>query len=480
MSLARSAIRSVAGYGIINVFVYTLSFIVQIVLANLLTPDIFGAVALAVAITTFATLVLRWGIPQAIMQEDEELEDRFSTVFWINVGGTSALTLLVLVALPLLFTFFQQRVVQVLLLVFSATALRNLALPFRAAIQREFDLPRLAIIQLISLIISAVIGIGLALNGVGVWSLAIYYALRDVLSGIGHLVYSPRYPDFTFDWGTAIWFYSFATGMIGSRVLISVESEGDDFIVGSVLGTASLGLYSFGWRLATAFHSVVHPAINKGIIPTFAKLKESPNESRQAIEFLVRMELGVAIPGYVFAALTAPTVILAIFGPQWSGMIPVFQTLCLSGILFPTLAVARQIYYTWGKPRRVLRIQIVYITALLIAFAVLLPIYDVIGAAIAVNISLSIGCLLLFNELRKDVGISLAKIFGLRLGAGAICLSIGYLTRDPVREVINLDSLMVVSMGVIVALSFYIPLVIFDRKGMKEDFSKISRAFLES
>lgn len=478
MGLAERAVRGVFGFGVIDTVRYALSFLVQIFLARLLTPDAFGIVALAVTLQTFTTLVLRWGIPQALMQEGEEYMNRFSTIFWINISFTVLLLLLITAGSPLLFLYFEDIVVEVFFILLFSNGIRNVALPFQAAIQREFDLSQLAAINLVSLLISSIIGVWLAMTGMGVWSLAIYYSLRDILSGFGYILFSPKFPSLTFSRQTARWFSRFAVEMFKSRALISVEAQGDDYLVGTLAGTSALGLYNLGWRLATAFHSVVHPAIREGIMPTFAKLKDTTSESRKGIEFLIRMQLSLAVPAYVFAALTAPTLIMTIFGSQWINMVPVFQILCFAGILFPLLGTGRQVYYAWGKPNTMFRLQLVYVAVLIGGLLLFIPRLGAVGAAVAINLSLLVGCLLVFARLKTDVNLSLSRLFVPYFFAGILALFSGVIAKHTIFPESNSVLLSVIPVGVLVGLVFFSSVYILARDEVIEDLTVLRESFL--
>jgi len=461
MGLAGRAIRSVAGAGVVNVVKYGLGFIVQIGFARLLTPELFGAVALGSSILTFFMIFGQWGVSEAIVS-DVDHEAVFSTIVWLRVAYAILMVAVILVASIGLRWFYDGLVVDTLLILSIGTAVKLVSGPFIAVLERDLYLSGIEIVRLTSLIAGSGVGLWLTLNGYGVWGLIVFYFLKDAVSSVLFFILATDSPTFAFSMATARWFFNFAKGMVSAKALMVAETKGDDLIIGTLGGSAVLGVYSVAWRLAQAFRSVSQPVLNMGIIPTFANVSESTDRKR-GMEFITRLQLHIAIPGYACAGLLAPELIRLTFGRDWLSTVPVFQALTVAAILFPLLGSMRTYYFSQTDTDSVLNIQITYITCLVVGLGTLIPLYGSVGAAIAVDITLAVAVGLVLYYLRRDIGFDLRGVLGPATIAGIVAVLAGSYVRfysgvgtGPLAQTVIVTVLAVV-------VGFYLPLIAVDR-----------------
>lgn len=64
-------------------------FVVMIVLARLLTPEIFGLIGMLMVIIQVSNALVIGGFNQALIQRKDTKED-YSSVFWINLLNSAA------------------------------------------------------------------------------------------------------------------------------------------------------------------------------------------------------------------------------------------------------------------------------------------------------------------------------------------------------------------------------------------------------
>ena len=59
--------------------------IVQIVMARLLAPDDFGALAIMLVFVNLGNVLVQSGLNTALIQDADVTDDDFSTVFWLSL-----------------------------------------------------------------------------------------------------------------------------------------------------------------------------------------------------------------------------------------------------------------------------------------------------------------------------------------------------------------------------------------------------------
>ena len=152
----------------------TLSFAVGIALARLLTPAIFGQVAMVVVVTGFAGMLTDFGFGAALVQREDVAERHLSSVFWLNIGGGVLLTAIFALAAPLVAAFYREETLETLTVVFSLSfILGSFGIVQRTLLIKGLNFRRLAEIEMASVALGGVAAIVAAIYGWGVWSLAV-------------------------------------------------------------------------------------------------------------------------------------------------------------------------------------------------------------------------------------------------------------------------------------------------------------------
>jgi O-antigen/teichoic acid export membrane protein len=146
------------------------------------------------------------------------------------------------------------------------------------------------------------------------------------------------------------------------------------------------------------------------------------------------MRIGISLTAPIISLLlTAPTFVLSLIGTDYiSGQIMLF--ILGSGILpfaIATNTISRFNYL--GKPKKVLFIGLLQMIGFIVGFIVLVPVFEGIGAALAILISYSISCIpaLIWSEkillryvantvIAVIAGYAVSSIFGLLLPHGVI------------------------------------------------------------
>src|SRR5882724_8523263 len=133
------------------------------VLARLLEPQDFGLVGMVTALTGILNLFRDFGLSTATVQRVNVTEEQIATLFWINVSVGVILGLLAVVSAPVVVVFYHEP------RLFGVTAVLATGFLFNAAgvqhsalLQRQMRFTALAMIDIISLVVSTAVGIGMA------------------------------------------------------------------------------------------------------------------------------------------------------------------------------------------------------------------------------------------------------------------------------------------------------------------------------
>lgn len=344
--------------------------VVFVVLARLLDPKAFGIVALASVFVVLISLLVESGFGEAVIQRKELTPSDLNTAFWVNNAIGVGLALLMTACAGLLSAPFDQPelapVLRVLSLVFVFTALASVP---QALLRRELRFRELAFRGFAATFAGGAVGVGMALAGLGVWSLVGQMLTTAVVgTAVLWLACSWR-PGRVVSRSSYVELFRFGANIVGERVALFSSRRSDDFLIGLVLGSVALGLYTAAYRILLLMTEVIIWTIEGVAFPVFSRLHGDAGRSKRAFYAVTQLCTAVATPAFLALAVLAPELTRVVLGPQWTGAIPVMQVLALVGIPHAVTYFNKAVVNASGRPNLSLRVAILTGVVNVVAFA---------------------------------------------------------------------------------------------------------------
>ena len=304
-----------------QVFSELVSFVQTIALARLLTPTDIGIFIAGTALTGLFANFVEGGLRAGLVQRQGDLADADETVFWVTLMVGVAASLGCLAAAPVIGIIFNSRSAG---LVAAATAgvllIHSLTNVPESVLQREFSVKRRLIVGPAISVSYAVVAVGLAALGWGVWSMvagtyAFYitwvvslWMITSWRPGRGHVSFAM--------WRELARFgFPLVLAMTGFRLRTAVEA----LVVGRVLSTTALGFFRYGQRIAQIPQMGIIQVGATTLFPAFSRI--AGDRDRFAAAYLRALHwsmVGAAAGTGLMIAAGEPAVVV-LFGEQWRG-----------------------------------------------------------------------------------------------------------------------------------------------------------------
>jgi O-antigen/teichoic acid export membrane protein len=233
-----------------------LQFIQLAVLARLLRVEDFGLMAIANVVLGFAVTFSDAGVSNAIIHYRDASREELSSLYWLNVLGGVVIFALMWYASPWIARFYNQTPMADILRAASlAFIVGPLGQQFQVLFERDLRFRRIAAVEIASLVLSAVVGIVLALRGFGVWSLVWSSVLGSALKSLSlaAMGWSRWRPMARFVPRECRRFLHFGAFQMGERTLNLAGQHLDKLVIGFVMGTGPLGYYELAYRFILRF-----------------------------------------------------------------------------------------------------------------------------------------------------------------------------------------------------------------------------------
>lgn len=314
-----------------------LKIVVLIVLARLLSPADFGIVSAALIVIGFSAIFSQLGLGPALVQRTQLEPRHISTAFAASVIIGLLLAGVIWVTAPDIARFFHMEnsvdVLRALAWIFPIKGLSGVA---ECLVQRDLKFRWLATRDVLSYGLGyGLVGIALAWAGWGVWSLVIAQMTQTVLNTAILLAVRPPALRPLPSWRAFVELMNFGAGFTAARVANFMANQGDNLVVGRVLGPQALGIYTRAYQLMAVPTTLFGDVLDRVLFPTMAKVQNDPPRLAAAYLQAVASIALVMLPIGVVMTVLAPEVVVTLLGPKWVDVIPPFQVFAI-GLLFRT------------------------------------------------------------------------------------------------------------------------------------------------
>jgi O-antigen/teichoic acid export membrane protein len=323
--IAKSSLWLASSFG----FEKVLKLVAQVALVRLLAPEQFGIWGMVLVVTHLTGLFKDATIAGVLVQRGLEDKKLVNAVYSIGVNVSIALFILQTLIGYGAAQFFDEPIVFPLTLCASFSFLVGAGAGSHAAVlQRRMQFRELSITSTLS----SMTGLGgtvlLAVLGFGVWSFAIAKLMSSFTKAFLKYWFS-RYP-FRYQLIPDRDAFNNVKGFIGSLIGINLavyaNTNGDDILVGKLLGARELGFYTLAYQLAMmptfAFSQLNR--INYAVIS-----QKSERDQKIYIQKMLSLCSIFSAPVYGVAFVIAPLLIPIIYGSTWQPVVNLFQIILI-------------------------------------------------------------------------------------------------------------------------------------------------------
>lgn len=359
-SLKDKAVKGIGWSAVDNVVQYSVSFIVSIVLARLLSPDDYGLLGIIVIFTTICSSLINGGFTNALIRKKEVSDDDYNTTFIVNLGMSVLLYAVIFVCSPLIAEFFGREELVSLTRVSSVGMIIGaLAIVQQTRLTKRIDFKTQTKITLIASLISGVVGIVMAVLGFGVWSLVAQSLTSQSLRTILLWFYNRWVPILRFSVKSFKDLFGFGWKMMVSHLIDNVWKELYQVVVGRYYSPATLGQYTRAKQFSQLFSSNITTVIQRVSFPVLSGIQDDRDRMVSAYRRLIKMTMFITANCMFFLGAVSEPLIYCLIGPKWHEAATYLPLICIAGSLYPLHAINLNMLQVQGRSDLFLGLEIV-------------------------------------------------------------------------------------------------------------------------
>ncbi len=349
---AWSFIDSIAGQGI--------TFLVGLVLARILSPAVYGLIAIiSIFIAVFNSMVDS-GFSNALIRKKDATDVDYNTIFIFNLAISLFLFLCLYCLAPLIGKFFNQPELTALTRVMSSIVLINaFAIIQRTRLVKNIDFKTQTKISIIASTTSGAIGIGMALKGCGVWSLAGQQISRQALNTVLLWFFNRWLPKLQFSVKSFKELFSFGWKLLVSGLIDTIWKEIYQVVIGRFYSPATLGQYERARQFNMIFSSNLTAIIQRVSYPVLSSIQDDNDRMKQAYKKIIKVTMYISFICMLGLAAISKSMIMVLIGEQWLPSVEFLQIICFSGTMYPLHAINLNMLQVQGRSDLFLKLEII-------------------------------------------------------------------------------------------------------------------------
>ena len=345
--------RTISGIGwsvVSQLGTQSMQLIIGVTLARLLTPNDFGLIGMILVFTGFANIFTDLGFGSAIIQKKDVSQEHYSSVFWLNIGTGFVLMMVFIGLSPLIGKFYGESVLVPLTMVTSSNFLiGSFGIVQTSILKKDIDFKKIALINMTALLISGIAGISMAFMGLGVWSLVWQSILLSFIQVIILWFVTAWRPSLSFNKKAVKELIPFSINLLGFTSINYWLRNGDNLLIGKVLGDGALGIYSKAYSIMLLPLRTVSSTISRVMFPAFSSIQEDRQRIARAYLTITRTIALITFPMMIGLWVVSEDFVLLIFGDQWADMIPLLQVFCFVGLVQSIGTLNGNLYLSQGR-----------------------------------------------------------------------------------------------------------------------------------
>ena len=359
-SLKEKATRGVFWSAVERYSLQVVQFLLSLIIARILSPSDYGLIGMLAIFISLSQVFIDGGFSNALIQKKDRNEDDYNTVFYINVGISLVIYLLLFLCAPLIADFYEQPLLISIVRVYSINLIINsLAAVNKVKLIVAVDFKKQSKISLGAAIISGIVGIICAYRGMGVWALVVQMLLDSIIHDILSFLYVKWIPHLRFSLESFHRLFSFGNKLLVASIIHTVYSNIYNLVIGKKFSSTTLGLYTRADHFAAFAGSNVSTVLQRVSFPILSEIQDDDKRLIAAYKKYIKVSTWGTFPLILGLCGVAKPLILVLLTEKWIDCVPFLQILCFAFLWDCVTQVNLNLLYVKGRSDLVLRLEII-------------------------------------------------------------------------------------------------------------------------
>ena len=336
-----------------------IQFIVVLVLARLLSPSEFGIIAMLTIFTSIAYSLIDSGFSTAIIQKKNATVIDETSVFHFNIFIGLITTLLFWFAAPWIASFYNEPDLTLLARVLSITLfIDSLGIIHYTLMKKSIDFKKLTKIGVIASIFSGAIGITMAYNDFGVWSLVGFTISNKLFRLILYWVLNRWRPGLIFSISSLRSMFSYGSNIVLVGLMNTFFNHLYSLVIGKFFSAAELGYYSRAKSLQQVFVQNISGIVSRVTFSVYSEIQDDKIRLKRGSKKIIASVALITFPIMMGLYVVSKPLIVVLLTVKWLASVPYLQLLCGIGLIAPLNTINLNVLKAIGLSGLLFRLEL--------------------------------------------------------------------------------------------------------------------------
>lgn len=335
-------------------------FVVQIVLARLLDPELYGVLSIMLVFVAIAEMFIESGFFSALVQNKDVTEEDYSSVLWLSLSVAAVMYGLVFLSAPLIADLYDipgiETPLRVLALMLFPGALN---LIYEAKATREMDFKKVFYGSTAGALISGAAGLVVAFLGGGLWALVVKSLLDVLASCVIMRFLMPIRLHFAINYKRVKVLFSFGWKLLASSIWSTLYGNLSKLLIGKKYNMEALAHYERGNQFPDLIINTVNQAVNSVMFPAMSAEQDEPQRVKALMKNTIVMSSYLIFPMMLGLAAVGEPLIRLVLTEKWLPCVPFMQLCCLAMVLDPLHSCNLQAVNAMGRSDLFLKLEVI-------------------------------------------------------------------------------------------------------------------------
>lgn len=385
-----------------------IQFVLQLILARIMDPEHYGALAMILIFVNLANVFIQSGFNTALMQNKDVSDEDYSSVFWVTTAVSVFVYGGLFFAAPAIAAFYKMPQIvwpfRVLMLVLFPGSFNSIQL---AKVSRELDFRQVFLSNIIGVVLSGIVGIVLAYKGTGIWALVVQNLLNVVIACVVMLRIVDWRPCLVCNFLRVKVLFAYGWKLLVSGLLDTLYQDIRSLVIGKKYNADTLGFYNRGKQFPQFVINGINGAVQSVMLPAMAAKQDSKTQVKTLMQTSIAVSSFLVFPVLFGLAGVAEPLVKLLLTDKWLPCVPYLQIYCFSLVFTPIHSCNLQAINAIGRSDLFLKLELIkkFYGLLLLAAAVFF--FDSpIAIALSGTVSTLISCFVNAHPNKKLIGYS--------------------------------------------------------------------------
>lgn len=434
------------------------TFILTIVLARILEPNEFGKITLVMVFINFFQVFAEGGLGTALVQKKDADEKDYSTVFYFNTALSFILYLVIYFAAPLISLFLKEDIYTPILRIMGISilisGLKNVLISYVA---KNMCFKHLSISSIIAAILSAVVGIIMANNGFGVWSLVWQFLVNTILSTIILWMILRWIPRHKMSFERFKILFKFGWKVFVTNIIMTLYDDITVIIIGKKYSEEQLAFYDQGRKFPRVIISNINTSVDSVLFSKMSDEQDNQQKLQEIASNVLKMSTYLVFP-IIFGLIACSSIFVpVILTEKWVPCIPYLAIFGLYYLTYPYNTVSTNAIKAVGKSGTLLKLELIRkayeipIILITMQFGVL---HIAIGLLVSAILNLIINAIASGKTIKYGIFKQLKDTFPIIIANVIMAIIVYVISFLPIHNVLVLIIQIFAGVGIYVLLSY--------------------------